>query len=99
MGTIDLVLVISRMVLGAVCTFLAIILWSHTRDTAWMLVIVGVIVKYGEIVLSAFGIFGLVPERIIIIPGVLTIETLLALVPLCFFAAAFLVMILRNRFR
>lgn len=99
MATTELVFVISQMILGAVCTFLAIILWSGTRDTAWMLIIVGIIIKYGEIVFSTFGLFGLVPDDIMVIPGVLTVETLLAVLPLVFFGAAFIVMIRRNRIR
>ena len=35
------VLLVSRLVVTAVTTFLAIVLWSRTRDLAWMLMVVG----------------------------------------------------------
>ncbi len=83
--------------MGAGATFVAILLWSTTRDTAWMLIIMGTILRYGEIIFSTFGLFGLVPEDIILLPGILTLEILLVNLPLVFYVAGFIVMIRRNR--
>lgn len=97
MGTEDIILAASRLSLGAAATFLAILFWSKTRDTAWMLIIMGTILKYGEILYTTFGIFGLVPTDVVIIEGVLKADTLLMNLPLLFYIAAFGVMIRRNR--
>jgi len=97
MGTEAIVMAATRLSLGAVATFLSIVLWSMTRDTAWMLIIMGTILKYGEIIYSTFGIFGLVPGDVMVVPGILSVETVLVNLPLVFYLAAFLVMIRRNR--
>lgn len=97
MGTEEIILSAARLSLGAGATFLAILFWSMTRDTAWMLIIMGTILKYGEIIYSTFGIFGLVPTDVVLIPGILKAETLLMNLPLLFYIAAFAVMIRRNR--
>jgi hypothetical protein len=55
----DISLII-RLVIGAFCTFLAILLSSKTREPAWLLIILGVICLYSQVVaatLEAFGIF------------------------------------------
>jgi len=99
MVSTELIMIITRLVLGAAATFLAILLWSTTRDTAWMLVIAGTILMYGRILFLTFGMFGLVPGDVVLVPGILTVETLLVNLPLVFYIAAFGVMIRRNRLR
>ena len=83
--------------MGAMATFLAILLWSMTRDSAWVLVIVGTILKYAEILYSTFGTFGLFPTDLALIPGYLRVETLLVNLPPLLYIAAFAVMIRRNK--
>jgi hypothetical protein len=56
----QLVVQFSKLILGAVATFLAIILWSKTRDTAWMLIVIGIIVSYVEVVFVTLNGFGIV---------------------------------------
>jgi len=46
----DLVMIVSRLALGAIATILAVVLWSLTRDTAWMFVVMATILKYGEVI-------------------------------------------------
>ena len=55
----------SRLILGALAAFFAIMLWSKTRDAAWMLVAIGVMVMYVEIVYSILEMLG-IPVGIII---------------------------------
>lgn len=97
MGTEEIILSAQGLFLGAAATFLAILFWSMTRDTAWILVILGVILQYGKILHSIFEIFGLFPADIALIPGYLKVETLLMNLPLLFYGAAFVVMIRRTR--
>ena len=37
----EFIVVLSKLVLGAVATFLAILVWSKTREAAWVLVLSG----------------------------------------------------------
>ena len=91
----DIVIILSQISFGAVATFLAILYWSHTRDIAWMLIIVSVIVQYGQIMYSTFRMFGILGGDIFVIKDVLDVGTLLSVIPLIFISSAFIVMLVR----
>jgi hypothetical protein len=95
----QLVVQFSKLILGAVATFLAIILWSKTRDTAWMLIVIGIIVSYVEVVFVTLNGFGIVRADLYSIGGVPLIGLVGGNLPTVFFIAAFLVMLLRKRYR
>ena len=96
MAADSLIFIISRLVFGAGSAFLAIILWSRTRDSAWMFIVVGTIFRYGQIMYGTFGLFGIVKTDIILIPGYLGIDTVLENLPYLFFIIAFIIMIRRT---
>ena len=96
MATESLVFIISRLAVGAGAAFLAIILWSRTRDPAWMFIVVGTIFRYGQIMYETFSLFGVVRADIVLIPGYLGIDTVLENLPYLFFIIAFIVMIRRT---
>lgn len=96
MLTVDLVEIIVRLVVGAFATFLAILLWAKTRDTAWMLLIMGVIVEYGEIIYTTLKIFGVVPADVYLIPELVRVDLVLLNLPLLLFGIGFLIMLLRR---
>ncbi len=96
MDTQSLVFIISRLVIGAGAAFLAIILWSRTRDSAWMFIVVGTIFRYGQIMYETFGLFGIVEEDIVLINGYLGIDTILENLPYVFFIIAFIIMVRRT---
>ena len=95
----ELVLIISRLSLGAVAAFLAIIVWSNTRDAAWMFVVIGIIIKYCEIMYATLGIFGIIPADVYIFPGILTVNTVLVNLPFVFYITAFIILISRTKVR
>src|SRR6056297_759243 len=97
METAELLGIIIRLVVGAVTTFLAILLWAKTRDTAWMLLIMGVIVEYGEIIYTTLKLFGVVPSEVYLIPEILQVDVILQNLPLVLFGAGFFLMLLRSR--
>ena len=96
MSTESIIFIISRLVFGAGATFLAIILWSRTRDSAWMFIVVGTIFRYGQIMFDTFAVFGIVRDNLVIIPGYLGIDTILENLPYIFFIVAFVIMIRRT---
>ncbi len=96
MTTDSLVFIISRLVFGAGSAFFAIMLWSRTRESAWMFIVVGTIFRYGQIIYDTFSIFGVVRTDVELIPGYLKIETLLENLPYIFFIVAFIIMIRRT---
>ena len=96
MGNQEVILMLSRFVIGALATFLAILVWSRTRDTAWMLIVVGTVAYYGEVVFSALESLGLVRLDRVTVGDVAVFPIVLANLPMFFFILAFLVMVARR---
>jgi hypothetical protein len=96
MATEAMVLILSRLVFGAIATFLAIVLWSRTRDAAWMLIVIGTIVGYGEVLFTTLESFGMVSVSALTIYGVSVFRVVFANLPTAFFILAFSVMIARK---
>jgi uncharacterized membrane protein len=88
--------IISQLILGAATSFLAIMFWSKTRDAAWMLIIIGAIIAYIEIIHSILGLFGLDGSDFIHIGTVSVISFVLPSLRMLIFIAAFLVMLVRQ---
>ena len=91
------IFIMSRLILGALAAFLAIMLWSRTRDTPWMLIVIGAIAAYGEVVYSIlkhFGILGL--EGGLSIGSMPIMSIFLSCLPLIFFCSALAVMVFRK---
>jgi hypothetical protein len=95
----DTVLLASRLAVSAVAAFLAILLWSRTRDLAWMLVVIGVIASYAEILFDLLSRLGLVDESSYFLFGLPLGRILLVNLPYLFLCAALVVMIRRRRVR
>ncbi len=87
---------LSRFVLGALATFLAIMVWSKTRDTAWMLIVVGTVAHYGEVVFSALETLGVVRLDVVSVAGIAVFPLILTNLPILFFILAFLVFVSRR---
>jgi hypothetical protein len=95
----DTVLLVSRLATAAVAAFLAILLWSRTRDLAWMLIVIGVIASYAEILFDLLSRIGLLDESFYILWDIPLGRILLSNLPYLFLCAALAVMISRKRIR
>ena len=95
MDTGQVVFVYSRLILGALAAFFAIMLWSKTRDTAWMLMAIGAIVMYVEIVYTILELLGIAAGNILCIGSVPLPAILLPALRMVFCIAGFLVMVVR----
>ena len=84
----------SRLILGALAAFFAIVLWSKTRDAAWMLMVIGAIVMYVEIVYSILEMLGIAGG--VFIGSVPLVAILLPSLRMILFIAAFMVMAARQ---
>jgi len=92
----QLVYILSRLILGALASFLAIMLWSKTRDVAWMLMVIGAIAAYAETVYSILNLFGISGSNVFTIGSVPLMSIVLPCLPTIFFIAAFAVMVVRK---
>jgi hypothetical protein len=92
----QIVFISSRLILGALASFFAIMLWSKTRDVAWMLMVIGTIAAYIETVYSILDLFGITQGDTLLIGSVPVAAILLPCLRTSFFIAAFLVMVVRR---
>ncbi|MDR2742450.1 MAG: hypothetical protein LBB98_09905 [Treponema sp.] len=86
----------SRLVLGALTAFFAIMLWSRTRDAAWMLMVAGMIAAYVETIYSILEMFGITKTMTMTIGSVPLAFIALSNLPSAFILSAFLVMVFRK---
>jgi hypothetical protein len=92
----QIVYIVSRLVLGALTSFFAIMLWSKTRDAAWMLMVIGAIAAYVEIVYSILEILGVTEGNFLLIGSIPAASIILPCLPMIFFICAFAVMVFRK---
>ncbi|GHV38047.1 hypothetical protein AGMMS49546_07660 [Spirochaetia bacterium] len=92
----EAIYVSSRLILGALASFFAIMLWSKTRDAAWMLMVIGTIAAYVETVYSILSLFGITGNNALSIGSVPVAAIVLPFLRTSFFILAFLVMVLRK---
>jgi hypothetical protein len=93
----ETVLLVSRLATAAVTAFLGILLWSRTRDLAWMLIVIGVIASYADILFDLLARLGLVNESRYYFLGIPMGRVLLSNLPYLFLCIALVVMIRRKR--
>jgi hypothetical protein len=91
------ILLVSRLAIAAIAAFLAILLWSRTRDIAWMLIVIGVIASYADILFGLLAELGLVDEARYSYSGIPIGRILLSNLPYLFLCSALIVMIRRKR--
>ena len=92
----QLIYILSRLILGALMAFFAIMLWSKTRDIAWMLMVIGAIAAYVETVYAILNLLGINGESFLLIGSVPLISIVLPCLPIVFFTSAFVVMVARK---
>jgi hypothetical protein len=85
-----------RLALGALASFLAIIVWSKTRDLAWICVIAGILASYAGTLYRALRLFGLFSGPEILVYGASLGSLVSDNLSVVFFILAFIVF-LRSR--
>jgi hypothetical protein len=93
----SLFLYIIKLVLGGIAAFFAILLWSKTRDAAWMSLVAGVVTNYAALVYSLLVDFGIVLEGSVKVAGIPLITLCFTVIPYIFFILAFILFLIRNK--
>lgn len=96
----DMILYIIKLAFGGIAAFLAIMLWSKTRDVAWMSLVAGILTAYAGIVYNMLADFGIVfgsGATEIFILNIPLATLLFAVIPSLFYITAFILMLHRTR--
>ncbi len=96
-GPTELNVLVVELALTGVAAFLGIMLWSMTREPAWMLVIIGVVLRFGDVVFQTLDRFGIITVADVRVMGTPLFWVLLRAVPLLFIIVGFVSMIRSSR--
>ena len=91
------IIIISRVVTGAICAFFSILFWSKTREPAWIFIIIGTLSFYVEIVFSTLETFGIVNKDFLTFYGIPVLKIVLINAPILFITIGFIIMIAHTK--
>ena len=92
-GPNEIGVLVTDLVFSGVVAFIAIMLWSLTREPAWMLVIIGLVVRFGDVAFQTLYRFGIISVVELRIGGVPYFWMLIRAVPHVFIIVGLVVMI------
>jgi hypothetical protein len=92
----EVIYISSQLITGALASFFAIMLWSKTRDVAWMLIVIGAISAYVNTVYSILDYFGIIGDAVFSIGTIPFTSIVLPILPPIFLSIAFVIMIIRK---
>lgn len=92
----DITLAIIKLAAGGVTAFLAIMLWSKTRDVSWMSLVAGFITSYAGIVYDLMINLHIITAAGPLVFGLPLSTLLFTVVPFVFFILAFILMLVRR---
>ena len=93
----ETILRLAELIAGGIATFLAVTLWAHTRDSAWLLVIIAVIVRYADLVFVTLEGFGIARLPEVTVWGLPLFRLILVTLWPLLLGVAFLVVLQRKR--
>lgn len=92
----DITLAIIKLVAGGITAFLAIMLWSKTRDVSWMSLVAGFITSYAGVVYDLMLDLHIISGMGPVVYGLPLSSILFTVVPSIFFILAFILMLIRR---
>lgn len=93
----EIILYIIKLILSGIAAFLAIALWSKTRDAAWMSLVAGAVTGYAGIVFELLVKMGVIIVGGIRLAGIPLSSLFFTVIPSLFFILAFILMLNRTR--
>ena len=96
-GAGELSVLVGDLVLTGIVAFLGIMLWSMTREPAWMLVIIGFVLRFGDVVFQTLDRFGIITVADVRLLGIPLFWVLMRVVPLLFVILGLVSMIRSSR--
>lgn len=92
-GPTELSVLVTDVALSGVAAFFAIMLWSLTREPAWMLVIIGLVIRFGDAAFQMLDRFGIIAVIELRAYGMPLFWVGLRAIPLLFIIAGLITMI------
>ncbi len=92
----EMILYLLKLVLGGTAAFLAVMLWSKTKDAAWSAIVAGAVTEYAGLV------YNMLIDLYVILPceaallGIPLTTLIFNVIPEMFFITAFILMLRRT---
>lgn len=99
MNNEEMILLLLKLLTGFSATLSAVLLWSKTRESAWLFIVMGTVFLYSEIIFSALEILGLANFYFFTIYGISVIRIIFATMPFLFFTIGFILFLISRRRR
>lgn len=93
----QMILYVIKLVLGGAWAFCAILLWSKTKDSAWMCLVAGSVCRYAGLVYEMFVTLGVVIPESLTVAGIPFSTLVFTAIPDIFFIVAFILMLVRSK--
>lgn len=97
MSQTELIIYIIKLILGGLSSFLAIMLWSKTREAEWMSLLAGFVINYAGTIYSLLLDMNIIYEDKILFFGLPLTSLIFSVIPQIFFIIAFAVMLKKTR--
>ncbi|MBQ4554964.1 MAG: hypothetical protein IJA53_07670 [Spirochaetaceae bacterium] len=94
----EVLLFIIKLVLGGILAFLAILVWSKTRDAAWFFLVSGTILAYCGVVYEMLKSFGIITKTFYLLWNIPIIDLCFVVIPSLFFIVGFIIMIAKSKY-
>lgn len=86
-----------KLISGFIAALVSVMLWSKTRDAAWLLMVVGVVFLYIETLMKILDAFGFILYRDVEVRGLAPLPLIFEVMPFIFFATGMFLFLLRIR--
>ena len=94
----EILIYIIKLILGGIAAFLAILVWSKTRDGAWFFLVSGTILSYCSIVYDMLKSFGILTKSFYLVYGIPIIDLCFIVIPSIFYIIGFIVMLVKSKY-
>ena len=86
-----------KLLFGFLIAFLAILSWAKTRESPWIMIITGSLIRYIELIYSILRELDIFNPNWGTAGGAMILEILLTILPLAFFAIGFLMFLIKHK--
>lgn len=86
-----------KLILGALGTFFAILVWSKTRNPSWIFIVLGILFHYVNIVFETLETFGIITEKIYSIGNLPILKIILINIPMLLFITGLIIFIIKKK--
>lgn len=92
----QMILYMIKLLFGGLAAFFAIMLWSKTKDSAWMCMVAAIVVRYAGFIYDMMCDLAIVIPMGMKIYGISITSIIFAVLPDIFFIIAFILMLCRS---